>query len=55
MIPKHRGAYGTNSFRQKISLRDHEITVSVMMSRVNTDMRDMRVSTVNAAQQVAST
>jgi hypothetical protein len=55
MIPKDRGAYGTNSFRQKISLRDYEMTVSVMMPRVDTDMRDMRVSAVNAAQQAAST
>jgi hypothetical protein len=41
MIPKNRSAYGTNSFRQKISFRDHVIAESSMMPRVNTDSGDM--------------
>jgi len=48
MVPKNRRAYGTNSLRQEISLRDHAMG-SGMMSRVNTDAGDMCTSAVQAA------
>ncbi len=53
MIAKDLRAYSTLSLRQEKSLRDHEMTESGMVARVNTDTGDMRVSAVQAAASAA--